>query len=238
MKKNYSPIKIILFIAGFIIILAAAYLTYPIFTIRLWKHILIWFDVAFVYCAVFLPMVIGKRGSRDAARVFVGGAVYYRGVIIYAIISIVLIVIALQLIVSPVIIILAQCVVVLIFLVYFFLACFTTGHISEVERAENSKTAMVKTLKMQASSLQVKANGLGDEHKNVKDAAGRLADNMRYLSPTDDPEAVRLEQRMYVMIDSISTDPLFSFGMNTSSEQVMRKFSELNMLYEQRKNIL
>lgn len=237
MKKDYTLIKSILFAVGLLVIIAAAIVIYPIQHFLPWQHWIFWAVIAVLYCAIFLPMVAHTREVKDATRVFVGGAVYYRGVLIFGIVSAIILVFAFLFPVSSSLYIILECAAVVLFLLYFFLACFTSGHIGEVEEAEKDKLWSVSDLRKKAESLSARAAGLGSENKEVAQLAEKFAEDMRYLAPSEDQEALELESRIAIMLDQISQDVIYLTTNNCSVETVKTHFHELNSLYEQRKAI-
>ena len=237
MKKDYSTIKTILFVIGLLIIITLAIIIYPIQHFELWQHTLLWVVIAIFYCAVFLPLTIHTRSENSKARTFVGGIIYYRGVIIFAVISAIILVFAILHPVSIALYIVRECAALLLFLLYFFLACFTSEHIREVVEAEQDKLWSVTDLRGKAENLSIRARRLGAENQNIIASAEKFAEDMRYLSPSSDPRALEYEGRIAVMIDQISEDIVYLSTNNRSPETVEAHFMELNSLYEQRKAI-
>ena len=237
MKKDYTLLKIILFIVGFLIIAAVAFVVYPLQHFLFWQHCMLWVVIALLYCAVFLPMVAHTRNLNSTARVFVGGVIYYRGVVVFAIISAVILVFAFLHPRSVALHIILECAAVLAFLLYFFIACFTSEHIREVEEAEQNKLWSVSDLRGKAEDLRIRAHRLGAEDQEVIASAEKFAEDMRYLSPSSNQRAIELEGRIAVMIDQISDDLVYLSTNSRSRETVNTHFRELNTLYEQRKAI-
>lgn len=237
MNKNYSTLKTIFFVVGLLVVCAVAVVTYPLLTSIIWRHMLIWVDVILIYCAVVLPIVLSFVTNKNTAKVFVGGIIYYRGVIVFALLSAAIVVFSFVVPFSMALSIVLQCAAILAFLLYFFLACFTAEHIDGVEDAEKKRLASVLELRNKAENLSISANSLSDEYKSIKESAIRLSDNIRYLSPSNDRKALELESKMLQLMELTSKDLLYLSTQNCSSETINTHFRELNQLYEKRKTI-
>lgn len=77
-----------------------------------------------------------------------------------------------------------------------------------------------------------------DGNNPVIIGAKRIEENMRYLSPSDTPDARELDSRLLILLDTIIRDPLVTSDAGAGSEQLKKKFDEFDVLYKERKSIL
>ena len=238
MKKDFSIFKLLIFMLGVAVIVLAAFLIGPVWEIDTWRIAYSWISIGLIYTAFALPLVLHNgMQDEDSTHVFIGGIVYYRGVIVYTIVSLGIICLVEFLRIHAAYAVVAQCVMIFAFMVYFFVACFTDDHIVTVSRQERSKMAVLQVLRRKSDNLAIKAETLGDVHKNIKDDIVGIKDDIRYLSPSDDPAAFDLEKKMENAIDEISGNDIWVMKENVSGQFVEKQLADLKVLIAQRKKI-
>ena len=67
--------------------------------------------------------------------------------------------------------------------------------------------------------------------------ARNLSDDLRYLTPSNDPNAQNLDNQISLMLDSLTSDGYFMRPNPQARENVIRKFDALRTLFAQRKAI-
>lgn len=238
MKKDFSIFKLLIFMLGLAIIVLAAFLIGPLWERDTWRMVYSWISIALIYTAFALPLVL-HNGTRDgdSTHVFIGGIVYYRGVIVYAIVSLGIIFLVELLRIPAAYAVVAQCVMIFVFMVYFFVACFTDDHIVTVNRQERSKMAVLQVLRRKSENLAIKADTLDDAYRTIKEGIAGIKDDIRYLAPSDDPAAFDLEKKIENAIDEISGNDIWIMKENVSGQFIDKQLSDLKMLIAQRKKI-
>lgn len=237
MKNNQNPVlKLIIFLFGIVIITVASALLKNLFPERTAEYIFACVSAALIYTAAFLPIALTDFSAK-MAKLAASGVIYYKGMAAYAVISAADMVLALRFL--PIgYAVLIQCIALFVFLIYIYLACFTAGHISNVETAEKAKLSAVTELRSKAQKLVTAASVLDERNKDMKEAAAKIAENMRYLSPNSSQEACELEGRMSGLLDSMLMDKFFVSGGSYSRESFEAKLRDFDVLYRQRKNIV
>ncbi len=233
MKKDFTLFKAILFILGLIVIGTAAILLRGFMAFGTERYFYIFACVVVVYVAFFFPLLMNSFPRENAAKVFVGGAVYYRGFITYVVLTAGLI--AASFYIPVLFAILAQSCLTIILLIYILLACFTANFIEAVGKEEQEKVANVLEIRKKMKNLSVLADGLGDENKAVKDAIKKLANRAENLSPSNAPEAKDMELKILMLVEGLLADNFFTNSQNYSSEFVLGKIHELELCMNQRK---
>ena len=237
MENKYPIMKILVFLLGMIVITVSGILLQPYFKIDTGKIIFVAISVFLMYITVFLPVLLKSFSPQNADRVFVGGAVYFIGMVVYLLVSIILIVGIIN-VLSLRIAVVVQLVAVFVFSIYVLTACYTSDYIKDVNKSEGKKKNLVLILREKTSRLDSFAEGLKDENnKELKESIKKLSEDFRYLSPSDNNHAVELEQRMLVIVDDLLTDRYFTMSENMDKSLVEKKIDELNVIFNQRKKI-
>ena len=232
-KNNYSSLLLVIFCFGLIIAAAALFLIKGLFADRKCTYIFTCVSVMLVYIAAFLPFITDLISGKTAQLV-VSGAVYYKGMSAYAVISAAAVYLAISVIPLKIAIAI-QLVALFIFVIYIFMAKITSDKIGSIEDAEIEKKSLISGMRSTAYHLSIMIND--HDNSKVKEAINRINDDLRYLSPSSSQEAYELESRMSALIDSMISDPFFrSIGVK-SSEMLETKFDDFEFLYKQRKNI-
>lgn len=236
MKKNdYSIIKIVIFLLGFIVIALAAVLLKDLIMAKTGVYIFSFITVELLYAAAMFPIILGRFYAKNT-HMIASGMVYYKGMIIYAVISVADIVFALRSI-KLTLAITIELAALFVFLVYIFLARIASDNIIDVEESEDVKKALISELRSKAQMLSSFDDDLGNMSSDMVKAIKKIDEDMRYLSPSSSSEAQELESQMLTVIDSILSSGCFRAGGNGSYELLEAKLKEFDLLYKQRKNI-
>lgn len=234
MKKNDLLVaKAVIFGFGVVVLAVAFVLLSPLFELRQSEYVFACISVSLVYLSIFAPILLGSVKGQ-VASVFVAGAVYYKGMTTFIVLS--LAAAGLTLTVMPLVLgIVIQCVALFILLVCVFMSIFAKGHIESVQRDEDIKKSTVIELRNRAGRLQAKASVL-DSRNSIRISAEKIAEEMRYLSPSDSKDAQELERRMLVALDTILMDSYFISG-DGSADILEDKIRNFDALYRERKTI-
>ena len=234
-KSKLSAIGTVAFVFGAIAIVLAFVLLYPFFVFNQVAYIFTFVSVLLIYILFFLPMFLAPFRS-DAGGIAVGGGIYYKGLSVYTFISVVNIILIFTLLPLAVSLVI-QCVALFVLLLWIFMAQLAKEHIDESLQAEETKKSAVIQLRNRASKLSAMTSSL-DGNNPVRIGAKRIEENMRYLSPSDTPDARELDSRLLILLDTIIRDPLVTSDAGAGSEQLKKKFDEFDVLYKERKSIL
>ncbi|MBR6950217.1 MAG: hypothetical protein IKH56_00630 [Oscillospiraceae bacterium] len=176
-----------------------------------------------VYAIAVLPLVFTFQVDDGMV---IGSVIYYRGVAIFAVLSAVIFLIALLAKrVTPLIIVLEVAAIFVLFL-YLLVSYRLASNTMKVQKNEAQKKAGLDELKAQAALLRQKAGVLGDEAAPARERLLKLTESVRYLSPSDRPEAAALEAQLRDMI--MAVDP---------SDVSPQCLQDMELLYQQRKGL-
>ncbi len=235
MKKNeYSAVRLILFIAGIIVLAFAFVMLGPLFEHSRAQYVFACVSVSLLYLAVFLPIVLGSLEGGIAAA-SASGAVYYKGLMTYGFISVVDIALAFTILPLSIAIVI-QAVALFVFIIWLLMAVVTKNHIESSLRDEEIKKSLVMELRSKSNKLSALTAGL-DKGSSIRAGAEKIADNMRYLSPGNTDDQHEIERKMLVVLDSIIMDSYFASGGGLPTASLESKFSNFEALYRERKNM-
>ena len=236
MKKSSLAASLSMLGVGLLIIVAAAILMRPIIPLETDKYIFMWNSIGLVYILGFLPVFVNQLTVRNADRKVISGIIFYRGYIVYALLSAGIIVL-LFLFLEMKYAILLQVAALFIFVLYILISHLVSGHVNKVETAETQKTALIDELRAKAANLVIMADRLGDQDRDIKEMARKYSENVRYLTASSDPNALNLDRGLVQLTDSLLADFYFVNPANASRDALLKKFDTLNTLYLQRKAI-
>ena len=234
-KSEFSPVRLILFILGIIVLAFAFTMLAPLFEYKQKQYIFACVCVSLLYLAISIPiLLISFKGG--IAGTAVSGAVYYKGLSIYSVVTVADI--ALAFTVFPLVIaIVIQAIALFVLIIWLFMAIVSKNHIESSARTEEIKKAPVMELRSKAQRLSALAAGL-EKGSSIRTASEKIADNMRYLSPGNTRAEHDLEYKMIATLDSIIADSYFVAGGGTPSASLESKFTDFEALYRERKNML
>lgn len=239
-NNQLSFFKMCLFLAGLLLSFLIGMWIPGIYQVEIvWRRGLTCTTVILLYLAGTLPFLMMEiRSLKDADPLFLAGAVYFRGFVAYALVSIVRIFLIQWMMIGFTSAVVSELTALFVFAVYAYLACFTGDHTESVAKYERAKTADLDEIREELQMLEAKASLLGEEQKEICERIGKLKENVRYLSPSDRETAESLEREMLARIAEISSDPIFQENGSDCKDRVLQKLSDLDRLYRQRKSIL
>ena len=236
MKKKSLLASLLIFAAGLLLIVAAGILLHKLIPLETEKYIFMWNSIGIVFILAFVPIFFEQVTVRNADRKLISLVVYYRGFVFYALASAAIIVLLFGILELKYAILL-QVAVLILFAVYVAVSYLVSGHVKNVAETENAKTAPVDSLRARAKSLVILADRLGAEDEDIRRMARNLSDDLRYLTPSNDPNAQNLDNQISLMLDSLTSDGYFMRPNPQARENVIRKFDALRTLFAQRKAI-
>ena len=236
MKKKSLLFSILIFAAGLLLIVAAGILLHSLIPLETEKYIFMWNSIGVVFILAFVPIFFEQLTVRNADRKVISLVVYYRGFVVYALLSAAIIVLLFKFLELKYAILL-QVAVLILFAVYVGVSYLVSGHVKNVAEAETAKTATVESLRARAQSLVILTDRLGDGDNDIREMARKLSDDLRYLTPSNDQNARNLDDQISMMLDSLTSDSYFVRPNTQSRENVVRKLDALKTLFAQRKAI-
>ncbi|MCQ2611203.1 MAG: hypothetical protein MJ169_05585 [Treponema sp.] len=179
--------------------------------------------LVFFYSMFFMPRDKDKSGSG-----FVAGGMLIGSVTTFALVSVVLgIVVWMNVFDSLYFPLIIQGISLFFFLIQVFLT-FTAGdHISAVGAAEKAKIADVAMLRSLSQSMVITSTTLPESKAELKKQIAFIADELRYMAPTDNAVAKTLEARIASELSALSAD--------LSGDNALAKANEIILLIKQRK---
>lgn len=232
--KN-SVVGLILFVIGIVILALAFVLLAPLFKYFRPQYIFACVSALLLYLAVFAPIAFGlPKGG--AASIAASGAVYFKGLTIYGVVTVAAAVLAFKGIPLSIAVVI-QAVALFVFTVWLFLAFITKNHIESTLRDEEIKKSPVMELRSKSRKLAALAAGL-EKDSSIRVSAEKIAENMRYLSPGNTKAEHDLEYKMIALLDSIIADSYFASGGDMPSDTAESKLRDFDALYRERKNML
>lgn len=233
-KSEYSALRLILFILGIVVLAFAFPLLGSLFEYNRAQYVFSCVCVSLLYLAAFLPITLGSLNGGVAAAA-ASGAVYFKGLIIYGVISVADIALAFTVLpLSAAIVI--QCVALFIFIAWLFMAIVAKNHIESSLHDEEIKKSPVMELRSKSRKLSALAAGL-DKNDSIRVCAEKIADNMQYLSPGNTEGEHDIERRMLAVLDSIIMDSYFVSEGGLPAASLESKFKNFDALYRERKNM-
>lgn len=232
-KRSYLPAKLIVFVCGIAALVVAFVLLNPIFENLKLKDQFIFSSVCVstLYLVIFLPILVSAIDVMNVA-VPVSGAVYFKAIATYSVVTVASIVIAF-LRLPLAIAIVVQCVGFFVSLIWILAAVFTKDQIEAVQRNEDVKKSAIVDLRTKSASLFAMAQGVNDNA--LRNEIKKINENMEYLSPSDSVQAQELERGMVALMNAMLSDGFF---MGTGDKNALEtKLRDFDALYRQRKTI-
>ena len=237
MKKKSLAFTLLIFAAGLLLLVAAGILLHELIRLETGKYIFMWNSIGLAFILAFVPVFFEQLTVKNADRKTISLVVYYRGFVLYVLASAAIIVM-LFFFLELKYAILLQVAALILFAVYIGISFLVSGQVKAVAERETAKTGQVDSIRARAQSLAILADRLGDNDRDIKNMAHQFSEIVRYLTASDDPTALNLEDQMSAMLNSLLSDYYFSQqGSNYSRDNVVRKFDALNTLFIQRKAI-
>lgn len=233
-KREYHAVSLILFILGIVVLAFAFLLLSPLFENNRAEYTFACVSVSLLYLAFFLPIILYSfKGGVSAAAA--SGAVYYKGLTLYGVISIADIILEFTVIPLSIAIVI-QIIALFVFVVWIAMAVITKSHIESTLQDEEQKKSTIMELRSRSRKLSALAAGL-DKGNIIRESAEKIADNMQYLSPGNTADSHDIERRMLAVLDSIIMDSYFVSDGNLPTDSLESKFRNFNVLYRERKNM-
>ena len=228
-EKSYA-FRLFLYLFGLvIIILAAIFWTIPF--LMLWQSVFFWLLVLSVYLIMFLPFVIDILNETSLNFVFTGGIVYYRGAIIYTIIALILMWMDISGLARMKVLYIGFLVALFVYFVYVYLACVAGEHTEKVIQHNQEKKAVLDEVKFRANSLiNITEN---NQDNLLQSELQKIQEDIRYISPSDDPRAADLEYQILDLIDDLTNIQNGKETGNSTGEDLKK----LKLAVKQRKDI-
>lgn len=235
-RSNLKLFRICILFFGLLIIALAGVLVYDRWP-DIWQLEYAVVSVGLVYLAFFFPTVLSFRSKDSSGGIFVAGALYYKGAIGFLIASVGLVSTLFRVPIKLQYAILYHLFIIFVFVIYIYFACATDSHIARVNRMEKAKRSGVDELRAKAERLNIKSGNLPNGYEDIKTKIQKISDDMRYLSPSNNAEAIRLEDELISKINGLSLNPIFAGSENIEHDTVQNEIAEIELLIRERKAI-
>lgn len=220
--RGYSTTRLGLFLAGAAVLESVIWLGAPLLLRNTGKVAFLAVAALLVYIALLLPIVFSFVVSNG---ILVGGAVYYRGAWVFSVLSAAITVIALTSQRVTLTLAVLEAAAIFVFACYVFFSYYAACHAEKVEYAEEQKAGALDRLKQKAANLRDDMDETAADDA-LKAEVKKLTESIRFLSPSDDPRAQRLEDRLLEKLAALDLN-------NDAASQL----EELELLLQQRKTI-
>ena len=124
-----------------------------------------------------------------------------------------------------------------ILVIYIFMAIWTHIQHENVREEETEKTAYLSELKNKCSMLNTRISGTPGISEEAKTTLVQFEKDIRYMSPSDNPQAVQLEKQMLAIINYLNDSGILTRDSEQTADIVNRQLQELAILCRQRKMI-
>ncbi len=237
--KGFNIFKFMILIFGLAVI-GCAYAFGPTADIpeeESWRRTYMWISVLAAYLMIFVPIMFPPSDSDDTGGIFISGGLYGISILLFVLISIILAIAvfngAFESLFWPLMI---QAVFFFIFLLSILGGSLVTTQISAVAGEQKQMRAVMDEIRQRAQMLSIQCSSLGENHNVFKQQVENISNDLRYLSPSKNPMAVDIENRINMALTQISVDPIFT-SAEASNANAMSKVSEIQILIKQRKAI-
>ncbi len=234
MKEKFSLNKLYIFIG------IAAAVTAILLLIMPKAHWLSWRPVFIIIAAVLfiggwaLPFIYNLKSMDKVAGVTIG-AVYFKGLLIYSAAMVLLILLVLIGLFNLKWAFALLVLVLIAFGLFVLLSGALAEHVSKVAQSEMEKTVVLDELKSKAEALSELASAEPGLSVETKQTIKKIAQDIRYLSPSDNPQAIAQEGEMLSVIETLIDTDMASDPAQAA--ELSKALSSLKRTFLQRKNI-
>ena len=212
-RRSSDNFRIALFIFGAVIIILAS-----------------WISVFVMYLVIATPFIAPLLHSDKLDALFTGGIIYARGACVYLILSILILFAAITGTFRIGILYLFQLTALFVLILYLYLSLGAASFTSGVQKYEKDKSADLDKVKSEAKMLSTSLSGMDPD---ICTKMGKIAEDIRYISPSDDGRARNLEVQMLDLLDEMNDRR----NMEPFDKAAFRKYlDQLQALTAQRKN--
>ena len=227
-RRSSDNFRIALFIFGAVIIILASILV-PLRMLLLTTRIFVWIAVFVMYLVIATPFIAPLLHSDKLDALFTGGIIYARGACVYLILSILILFAAITGTFRIGILYLFQLTALFVLILYLYLSLGAASFTSGVQKYEKDKSADLDKVKSEAKMLSTSLSGMDPD---ICTKMGKIAEDIRYISPSDDGRARNLEVQMLDLLDEMNDRR----NMEPFDKAAFRKYlDQLQALTAQRK---
>ena len=235
--KQQKPVfvRTILFFIGLFILLLSACLIHFQVTAFNWRMTFAYISLCVIYILFFLPGCFALRDDRKSGNIFIGGAVYFKGCVVYKILSAIVAGCIFGLLIPFAIAFSLQMAAFFIFLIYCYLSGVASDKVLGVKLQEEAKTSQLKALQAGTASMLIRVNQSAKCDEEMKKSVRKLSEDLRYLSPSNTSRCAELEGCMLDIVNTVCRAGYLDEKSLASQDELKKMIDELTMLYEQRK---
>ena len=240
--RGFSVIAFLLFVAGLGVLALALYLLIPFSHANAFAAAFTVVDLIVLYLLLFGPALIGDRISALTGGRIVSLGVYWYAAGVYALLTIGIVVcvnVMPRVPIEPFIVL--QLVALLGVLFAAYMGDVAHGHTIAVERDEKAALSNIESLRASSSQLTITIRHLDTSSipawDDLVQMTERIAEDLRYLTPSQDLSASILEDRIMSNLSSISANVSSRSATAQTAEASCNVARETIRLLEQRKTM-
>ncbi len=241
-RNNAMALRCLLFAAGLAVLLVALALLEPYSLGGVGARVFTVVVSVSLYVVLVGPLVLGSALQSMSVGQIVAGGMYAKAAIIYALCSAGTMACANLMPQPPLgLLVVVQLVGLVAIGVYIVMGDATQAHVSSVELGEQVRLAPVKAMRMSAARLEALALELetktSPDCSDVQRRVQRIAEDVRYLSPSGNPQAAQLDARIDDSLSAMNTLLDTSAPDAQTVEELGGMARETQRLIDQRKRL-
>lgn len=231
---------IVLFFFGFAVLLLGLTVVLRAFSVGTSLAVFTLADFAVLYILIFGPLLLGHRIEELTGGRIVSLGIAWRGVVLYALLTIVVVCVAYSMSDPPLMLLsVVQLMGLFCFALYSYFGQITYEHISRVEEAQAKERASIDRLRDMSRQLSAQVSGLDSGHDVGADGLVslivRIEKELRYLVPVQTAEAEGLENELGDCLSLLSARVATKDPALLSAEQTKDLARDALSLIAQRK---
>lgn len=229
-SKQLNIFKIILFIFGFAVILAAFFIVnHPLPEDGLLPNQkFFWINLCIIYFVFFCPFFFSSISTKNIDSKITTIAGIWISVLLFDIVAIIFSILVLNEILKINLAVVIELVLVFVCGIFTYFGYFSGNHIANVQAEEEQSLNKITDVKNAFEMLNLKAETWNDDFAEQKSKVKKLCDDAKYLSPVDTDNAAKLEQKLIIAANVLAE----SNFLPTEADQ---KIAEIELLLKQRK---
>lgn len=229
-SKQLNIFKIILFIFGFAVIVAAFFIVnHPLTEDGLLSNQkFFWINLCIIYFVFFCPFFFSSISTKNIDSKITPIAGIWISVLLFDIVAIVFSILVLNEILKINFAVIIELVLVFICGIFIYFGYFSGNHIANVQAIEQNSLSKITDVKNAFEMLNLKAETWNDDFVEQKSKVKKLCDDVKYLSPVDTDNAAKLEQKLIIAANVLAES-------NFLPKEVEQKIDEIELFIKQRK---
>lgn len=232
--NKLSIFKLLLFLAGAVIIILAFFMTTKNHGLSQ-TDVFVWSSIGLMYLVFFLPFFFSSINISNFSGKIPVLSIIWLGILLYIAASITVIILHAVIKIIPIeLAVLIQVILFFLFLVDIYFGYFASSHVSKVAAQEADMQQYIKQIKPKAQSLLLSVNTLPSEYENAQKTLKKVLEDIKYIYPVDKGAGDNLELQI---IESLNTVSELCAGISSGahSTALEQEANKLLILTKERK---